>query len=451
MRFIFILKIFLLISVVAFAQNQPNIVLLFVDDMGWADVNYRNNKFYTPNLDQLRKESLEFTRAYIATPTCSPSRASLLTGKEPVRFQMTRHAVDEDSNLATIIDGKSKNEFNLWKTDPVQRPSRNWLPLEEVTYAEELKKVGYYNYFIGKWHLGPEPYYPVHQGFDTQYYTNPHGHPKSYYPPYFKDGNPFPNTDEDDYLTDVLTDEAERFIRDYDKNQPFMLSFWYFNVHGPHIGRKDWVEIYQKEGLTGKDAEYAAMISTMDESIGQVRKALNDKGIADNTVIIFLSDQGSFFENTPLSGGKRGGNTLGEGGARVPMYILYPKVTKAHTTCDVPVQSLDIFPTLLEIATDKPYSNKVIQGKSLVPLIKSNKVKKFQNRAIYGFRSYEDQYVSIIKGDWKLVKYHGGKYQLFNIEEDISEASNLIGKGWKQEQKLKKLLAKWEAKAVPEF
>lgn len=418
-------------------QSQPNIVLFFVDDMGWADVNYRNEKLHTPNLDQLRQESLEFTRAYIATPTCSPSRASLLTGKEPVRFQMSRHAMSGNQEA-----------FHLWKTDPIQRPSRNWLPLEEETYAEALKEEGYYNYFIGKWHLGHEPYYPVHQGFDAQYYTNDHGHPKSYYPPYFKEGNPFPNTTEDDYLTDVLTQEATRFVKEYDKEQPFMLSFWYFNVHGPHIGRKDWVERYKKEGLEGKQAEYAAMVSTMDESVGQVRQALKDKGVAENTVIIFLSDQGSYFQNLPLSGGKRGGNSLGEGGARVPMYVLYPNVTQTNSTCGIPVQSLDIFPTLKEIASGKKYKNKAIQGKSLLPLLKNGKIKK---RSLYFFRSYEDQYSAIMQGDWKLVKYHSGEYQLFNVKNDISEKTNLNGTGLRQEKKLKRKIKKWEAEAVPVF
>ena len=422
------------------AEVRPHIVLFFVDDMGWADVQHRNEKLHTPHLDQLRRESMEFTRAYIATPTCSPSRASLLTGREPVRFQMTRH-----------ISGGPEAEFNYWETDPVKRPSRNWLPLEETTYAEVLNKLGYYNHFIGKWHLGHEPYYPVHQGFDSQFGVTDYGHPKSYYPPYFHSGNPFSHTSEDDYLTDVLTDNAVDFIQQYDKTSPFMLSFWYYNVHGPHIGRKDWVERYKKEGLSGKYAAYAAMVSTMDESIGRVRKALQDKGIAENTLIIFLSDQGSYFQNLPLTGGKRGGNSLGEGGARVPLYIHYPGVTQAHSICDVPVQSLDIFPALMEVAGGKTYSNKTIQGKSLLPLLRNRKLQKFRKRTLYGFRSYEDQYASIMKGDWKLVKYHSGKFQLFNIREDISEAQNLIGKGRKQEQMLKKRLAKWEKEAVPGF
>ena len=450
MKQAFFIITFLLNTFCAFAQTQPNIVLFFVDDMGWADWNLRNEEFHTPNLNQLKKEGLEFTRAYIPTPTCSPSRASLLTGKEAVRMQMVRH-ITGTNKRATLIDGKVKDEFHIWKNDPVQMPSRSWLPLEEVTYAEALKKEGYYNYFVGKWHLGDEQFFPTKQGFDAQFHTNHHGHPKSYYSPFFPEGNPFPNKNEDAYLTDVLTDEAERFIGDYDQKNPFMLSMWYFNVHSPFIGRKDWVERYQKEGLKGKDAEYAAMVSVMDESIGRIRTALKTKGIADNTLVIFISDQGGAFKNGNLRGGKKGGDALAEGGARVPMIIYYPTITKPNSTCEVPIQTIDVFPTLMEIATGKKYKNKSIQGKSLMPLLKGKSAKKLEKRALFGFRSYEDQYCSIVCGDWKIIKYHSGKHELYNLKTDSDESNDLIGNGLKQEKKLKKKLVAWERRAVPKF
>lgn len=449
MKNIFLI-IFLSSSILTFAQDKPNVVLFFVDDMGWADLNYRQDKFHTPNLNQLKKESLEFTRAYIPTPTCSPSRASILTGKEAVRMQMVRHITDTNKR-ATLIDGKEKDEFHIWKNDPVQMPSRSWLPLEEETYAEALKTEGYYNYFIGKWHLGDERFFPVEQGFDAQFHTNHHGHPKSYYSPFFPEGNPYPNKDDEAYLTDVLTDEAERFIGDYDKENPFMLSMWYFNVHSPFIGRKDWVERYKKEGLTGKDAEYAAMVSVMDESIGRIRAALEAKGIAENTVILFISDQGGAFKNGDLRGGKKGGDALAEGGARVPFLVHYPNITKANTTCDIPIQTIDVFPTLMEIATNEKYKNKNIQGESLMPLLKGETSKKLEKRLLFGFRSYEDQYCSITQGDWKIIKYHSGKFELYNVKEDVGEQNNLIDTEVKIAKKLKKKLAKWEKKTVPEF
>jgi len=426
-------------------SEKPNIVLLFIDDYGWSDVGFRNNTFNTPNIDQLKKEGLDFNRAYIPTPTCSPSRLSLLTGKEAIRLGMPRHiAIDPNDPDA---------EYNLWPTDPVQRPSRNYLPLEEITYAERLKEFGYYNYFIGKWHLGHAGRYPTDQGFDEAYGTTNAGHPKNYYYPFFKpdeDPKDFLNSGpkEGDYLTDVLTNNAVEFINDYDKNQPFMLSFWYYSVHGPSIGRKDLLKKHQDAGLQGKYADHAAMVEAMDESIGRVRKALEDKGIADNTVIIVLSDQGGAYTNAPLSGGKKGGNTLGEGGARVPFIIKYPGVTTANTESDIPVQSIDLYPTLIEIASGKEYKDNQIQGVSLLPILKGNNIEK---RNLYFFRSYEDQYAAVISGDWKLVKYHSGKFQLFNVSEDISEQNELIGTGLEIETKLKKEIAAWEAEAVPQY
>ena len=426
-------------------SEQPNIVLLFIDDYGWSDIGYRNSTFKTPNLDQFKKESLDFQRAYIPTPTCSPSRLSLLTGKEAIRLGMPRHiAIDPENPDA---------EYNLWPKDPVQRPSRNYLPLEEVTYAERLNEYGYYNMFIGKWHLGHQGRYPTDQGFDADYGTTDAGHPKSYYYPFFKtkdDPKGFLKSGlkEGDYLTDVLTDGAVDFIMDYDKDQPFMLSFWYYSVHGPSIGRKDLLKKYQDAGLKGKYAHHAAMVEAMDESIGRVRKAIKDKGIADNTVIIVMSDQGGAYTNVPLSGGKKGGNTLGEGGARVPLLINYPGVTKANTETNIPVQSIDLYPTLMEIASGKKYENNDIQGVSLMPILKGNTI---EERSLYFFRSYEDQYAAVLSGDWKLIKYHSGKFQLFNVTKDISEQKNLIGTGLAIENQLKTNIAAWEAEAVPEY
>ncbi len=425
--------------------KQPNIVLLFIDDYGWSDIGYRNNTFNTPNLDQLKKESLDFQRAYIPTPTCSPSRYSLLTGKEAVRGQMVRHISIDPNN--------PEAKFSLWPTDPVQMPSINYMPLDEITYAERLKEYGYYNMFIGKWHLGHTGRYPVDQGFDAEFGATNAGHPKSYYYPFFKEkddpkGFLKSGVKEGDYLTDVLTDGAVDFIENYDKNQPFMLSFWYYSVHSPSIGRKDLLKKYHDAGLEGRYAHHAAMVEAMDASVGRVRKALVDKGIADNTIIIVLSDQGGAYSNAPLSGGKKGGNTLGEGGARVPFMIHYPGVTKPNSESNVPVQSIDLYPTLIEIASGKACKDEQIQGISLMPLLKGE---NFKARNLYFFRSYEDQYAAVISGYWKLIKYHSDKFQLFNIEKDISEKNNLIDHGLEIEIELKNNLSKWEEEAVPTY
>ncbi|WP_082796033.1 sulfatase [Flammeovirga sp. SJP92] len=418
------------------AQEKPNIVLLFVDDYGWSDVGYRNESFVTPHLDQFKKESLEFTRAYIPTPTCSPSRASLLTGKEAARLQMPRHIGHE------MPDGSNTKEFGLWSIDPAKRGSRNWLPLEEVTYAEKLKEYGYYNAFLGKWHLGHETFHPIHQGFDEQIGVSNFGHPKSYYAPFFKDKNAYQefNDQPDVYLTEVMTDTAVHFLENYNKPQPFMMTLWYYTVHGPHIGKKELVQKYIDQGMSPKYAEYHAMVESMDKSVGTILKTLKRLKMDENTVVIITSDQGSFFENTPLAGGKRQ-NTLGEGGARVPMMIKYPSVTKAGTEYSKPIQTIDIFPTLMEIASGQTYKDNNIQGKSLMPALKGKSMKK---RNLYFMRSYEDQYAAIMQEDWKLVKYHSGKFELFNVVEDISEEHNKIDIETKRASKMKEALLEWE-------
>ena len=440
-------RLFVVISLSIFvlnikAQDKPNIILLFVDDLGWADLGYRNPEFHTPNIDKLKNDGMDFSRAYVSTATCSPSRSSILTGKEPVRFQMVRHITHANKN------GENNQKFNLWKTDPVQMPSINWLPLEEITYAERLKEFGYYNMFIGKWHCGHEPYHPIHQGFDEQVGTGNHGHPDNYYAPFFKHGNPMPEVKEGKYLTDELTLRATKFIEEYDKDQPFMLSMWYYNVHSPQIGRKDWVEYYKKQGRDKRYAEYGAMVTVMDESVGHIRKTLKSKGIDKNTVIIFTSDQGGYFTNYPLRGGKIGGNTIGEGGSRVPFIVYYPGVTKRKSESNTPIQTIDVYPTLVEIASAKKCTDSQIQGKSLMPLLKGGEI---EDRNLFFFRSYEDQYTAIIQGDWKLIKYHQRNPQLYNVAEDMGEVSDLIFTKPSIAKKLMVDLEAGEKDAVPEY
>lgn len=165
----------------------------------------------------------------------------------------------------------------------------------------------------------------------------------------------------------------------------------------------------------------------------------------ENTVILFLSDQGGFFENGPLSGGKIGGNTLGEGGARVPFIVYYPNITKGGSTCDVPVQSIDVYPTLIEIASGKKCKDKGINGVSLLPLLKGGRIK---DRNLYFFRSYEDQYAAVIQGDWKLKAYYSGKFELYNLRKDIGEQNNLMDSSPKMSKRLKKELTKWEEEVL---
>ena len=434
--------ILLLLSVaLAASAKQPNIVLFFVDDWGWADMGCRQpDVFETPNIDKLVSDGIDFRQAYIACPTCSPSRATLLTGKHPTRLKFSRHIPANPENGFDQF-GRTGKEFNLLPTDPAQVPSRNWLPLEETTYAEALKALGYYNLFIGKWHLGSEEYHPIHQGFDREIGTSNAGHPRSYYPPYFKNSDVLAD-EKTEYLTNKLTDETVQFIQGYDTSQPFMVSFWYYNVHSPHIGRKDLITHFAGKGLEGNLAKYAAQVASVDESIGRVRTALEEKGITDNTILILLSDQGGAFDNPPFHGGKKT-DTLYEGGARVPFVFHWPGVTKDGAVNNSIVQSTDLFPTLVEIAGGDVSTYQNLDGISLVKTIRENS-ELMRPEPIVGYRAYEDLYASVRESDWKLLAYRSGKLKLYNIAEDEGEKNDLAKTNPKTVAALKDFLAGWE-------
>ncbi len=420
---------------------KPNIVLFFVDDLGWTDVGFRKESLKTPNIDQLATESINFTQAYVASPTCSPSRATLVTGKHTARLKMVRHIPGGPKFPEFDKFGRTDEPFHTWATDPAKFPSRNWLPLEHTTYAEALKELGYFNLFVGKWHLGHEKFHPVKQGFDRQIGTSNAGHPGSYYPPYFKNSDVFAE-EKERYLTDKLTDETVRFIEGWNKAKPFMISFWYYSVHKPNVGRKDWLKYYEARGLKGADAHYAAMISSVDESIGRIRKALAARGMAEDTVIVFTSDQGSWFENPPYRGSKRT-DTLGEGGARVPFLVRWPGVTPEGATNDSVIQTTDLFPTFVEMAGGDPSDHKDLDGMSLVPILRNNG-RLQRGSPIFGYRAYEDLYASVREGPWKLFAYRSGKLVLYQVEKDRYETNDLSSENPDRVERLRKALLEWE-------
>jgi len=440
-------------------DKAPNIVILFVDDLGWTDLGYQNPQLHTPHINQLKSEGLYLSRAYVSTATSSPSRASLLTGKEAVRTGFVRH----------IPDNPDRKEYHYLASDPAQMPSRNWLKLNETTYAERLHELGYKSLFLGKWHLGHEGYFPINQGFDEMYGTCEHGHPNSYYAPFFNTHNPLPNAKPGvDYITDMLTDKAVDYIDTYKGNKPFLLNMSYYTVHGPHVGRKDFLKQYQQEGikvraknqpnitdpvyrkrLDNMDSSYpdfAAMVSALDESVGRIREALIKKGFDKNTMIIFTSDQGGTFTNAPLNGGKMGGFTDYEGGSRVPMIIYYPGMQAMGTEDQTPVETLDLYPTMVELASRKPCKEKQLNGESLLPLLEGETLAP---RDLFLYRSYENQNDAIISGDWRLIKYRDGNCELFNIRQDEGQEHNLIARYPERAASLKTRLLEWEREAIP--
>lgn len=416
--------------------KKPNIVMLFVDDLGWADLGYQNPKFDTPNINKLKEDGIYFSRAYNSTATSSPSRAALLTGKEALRCGFVRHIYDT-----------GEGEFETLASDPANMRSRGWLPLEEITYAERLKKFGYYNMFVGKWHLGPQDYFPTKQGFDATYGTAIAGHPKSYYarPDYFHKIKPFESTDPNEYLTDRISKGAVEFIENYNKRKPFLLNVWFYGVHSPLIGREDLYNKYLEQGYHETEANYLAMVAALDIAVGNIIKAIEEKGISDETIIMFSSDQGGAFSNAPLSGGKMY-NSLGEGGCRVPLIFYYPGMPRMGTTYDKPVGNIDVFPTFVELASGKKCKDTQISGESLIPIFKGENPKE---RSYFLYRSYEDQHAAIIKGDWKLIKYRSGKLELFNVTNDISEKKDLSDIQPERRDAMLKELQAWIDDATP--
>ncbi len=419
------------------SSQQPNIVILFVDDLGWGDLGYQNPSFQTPNINALNAKSVDYSRAYVPTATSSPSRAALLTGKESLRCGFVRHIYDNDV----------EEEFQTFANDPRGMKSRGWLPSDEITYAERLKEEGYATCHIGKWHLGYEEFFPQTQGFDTVLGTAKYGHPKNYYYPFFATGSPFADAAKGDYITDMVAEEAVNYIEKYDSDKPFLLNTWFYTVHGPFIGRKDLTAKYKALGMANNLANYHAMVESLDMAVGRIYGALEAKGIADNTVIIFTSDQGGAFSNYPLSGGKMGGNTLGEGGSRVPFFVYAPGYTTRTDGYSEPIQTIDIYPTLIELATGKPCKDQQIQGVSLLPTLKG---KTLKSRDLFMHRSYEDQHAAIIRDEWKLIKYTSGKVQLFNLAADESETTNLVNMHPDIAESMLSRLEAWIAEATPQ-
>ena len=324
-------------------------MLFLIDDLGWMDLGCQGSTYYqTPNIDRLASEGVRFTDAYAACAVCSPSRAAVLTGKYPARLLLTDW----------LPDGRWNPKARLMSGRFVRA-----LPLEEFTLAEALREGGYRTSSIGKWHLGSEPFsLPEHHGFDVNIAGNAHGAPGSYFFPYAGDWsipttgqrakwNVLPDGQPGEYLTDRLTDEAVEFIR-ANHASPFFLYFPHYGVHSPLQGKEDLVAKYEKVPETQRQGkpEYAAMVESIDESVGRVLATLKELNLEQNTLIIFTSDNGGFYKatsNAPLRANK---GAYYEGGIRVPLIIKWPGVAIPGRICDEPVTGTDFYPTCLAAA-----------------------------------------------------------------------------------------------------
>jgi len=416
--------------------RKPNFLFILVDDLGIRDLACYGSTFYeSPNIDLLASEGMKFTNAYASCPVCSPTRASIMTGQYPQRTGVTDW----------IKGMNAKNRKLKTKRTAMQ------LPLEEFTIAEALKKGGYNTYIVGKWHLGDDKFMPVHQGFDLSIAS---GHEKgSYYSPY---NNPtLPDGPEGEYKTDRLTTEAMKLIEKNGSDKPFFIYLAFFNVHTPNTPCKRYEKKFQekaslipeknkrvpvKEGdgltkITQNSAMFASKVFAVDWNVGRIIKKLDELKIADNTIVIFTSDNGGLTTKQkpgvtseyPYRAGK---GWLYDGGIRVPLIIKWPGVTKPGTLCDVPVISMDFYPTLLDMARlpQRPQQHK--DGADLVPLLKGEATDVPRKALYWNYAHYHGSTwrpgAAIQKGGWKLIEFfEDGRIELYNTKNDIREQNDL--------------------------
>ena len=420
-------------------KAAPNFVFILVDDLGWSDVGCYGSKYYeTPHIDRLAGGGMRFTDGYAACAVCSPTRAAVLTGRYPARIGVTDWIHFKDFKG----DGTDPNQKgpDQWvgnkSTKLLCPPNPFWMELGEVTVAEILKKQGYATCHVGKWHLGPEAWYPEAQGFDYNYGGCDYGQPPSYFDPYTRDSER-PNIPtlsprkKGEYLTDREADEAVGFIKKH-KDEPFFLYMSHYAVHTPIQAKKELVAKYEaKEKTKQKNAKYAAMIESVDDAVGRILDTLKELGLEDDTVVFFTGDNGGLSKvtnNSPLRSGK---GYPYEGGIREPVIVRWPGYVKAGSVSDTPVTSVDYLPTICEMAGAKLPADRVIDGKSLTGVLKEKG--KLERDAIYWhFPHYRGNIVpySIIRaGNWKLIKrYEGKAFELFNLRKDISEKTDLAKK-----------------------
>lgn len=430
--------------------QQPNILMIYIDDMGWKDVGFMGSDFYeTPHLDRLASQSLVFTDAYSCAANCAPARGCLLSGQYTPRHKIY--------NVGTTARGKS----SLRRLEHI--PGVDTLDLSSrITWASVLQQAGYKTATIGKWHLSKNP---LDYGFDVNIGgTHAGSPPKGYYPPH-PNVPGLEDAPRDEYLTDRLNEDACRFIED-NHDRPWMLYLTHFAVHTPIQAKRERIDYFRNKpsGKLHDNAAMATMVESVDDGVGQLLKTLEKHQLTQRTVILFYSDNGGYGGGTdmaPLRGHK---GTYYEGGIRVPFFIHWPGKVKAATT-DIPMIGVDIFPTLCDIANaSRP--DQILDGQSLVPFVTQGKqIDSLSNRSLFWhFPAYlqstrrKELYAEqrdpifrtrpcsvIRKGPWKLIQYfESGDTELYNLELDISEANDLAEKHPERAKRMLDELNAWQ-------
>ncbi len=427
------------------AEKRPNVVFILADDLGWTDVGCNGSRYYeTPQIDRLAASGVRFTCGYTCGPNCQPTRAALLSGQYGPR-----------TGIYTV-GGIDRFDWQSRPLRPVDNEQK--LPLSKITLPQSLKQSGYGTGMFGKWHLGNDPaHHPSKRGFDEAIESaGAHFNFKT---------DPPTESPAGTYLADFLTDKAVDFIRRH-QDKPFLLYLPHFGVHAPHQAKPELIQKFKdKAGVGGhKDPAYAAMIASVDESVGRIVGVLDELKLSENTLVIFASDNGgvggyeregirggSVTDNTPLKGGK---GMLYEGGIRVPYIFRWTGKIAPGAVNDTPINSVDLYPTLLEITgTDKP-AGYPLDGVSYATLLTSNGKSPLQREALYwhfpgylgaGGNTWRTTPVGAIRsGDWKLLEFFEDHHvELYNLKEDVGERHDLAQSQPDKAAELRKKLANW--------
>jgi len=417
--------------------KKPNIIFILADDLGWAELGCYGNRFNeTPHLDRLALKGLRFTQAYASAPVCSPYRASLMTGQYPARVGMTNYLRPDDTN---------------------------YLSTDYTTIAEVLKSAGYATGIIGKWHLtgyashGVKEVPPAMHGFDETIVSENRGiGGGSYFHPYHFNTEIARRLPDKEYLTDRQNLEAVEFIERHSK-QPFFLYLSHYAVHTRLVGKPSLVEKYSQKPGAGKgrkaprnNVHLAAQLESIDQGVGMIMEKLEQLNLAENTIIVFISDNGGESQvtsNAPLREGK---STLYEGGIRVPMIMYSPGVTPRGAVCTTPVCVIDFYPTFCRIAGVDPQPGQYLDGISILPLLKNPKASVARDTLYWHYPLSKPHFLggrscgAIRKGNWKLLEFFDdGHLELYNLKDDLGEKNNLAEKMPDKTKKLHRMLHKW--------
>ena len=436
-------------------ERPPNIVMIVVDDLGWADLGTKSSFYETPRIDVLADQGMSFDQAYSGCPVCSPSRAQLMTGKNQARLNFKGH-----------ITSISRHRYPE-KGRIIPPNDQMYLSLDEVTIAEALKPAGYVSANVGKWHLGTEDYWPKAQGFDLNIGGWTHGSPAAYFYPYTRDDSSWNSSiptlhggSEGEYLTDRLTDEAIRFVRD-NQDRPFFLYLPYYSVHTPLRAPQELVQKYlekRRPESSQRHAVYAAMIERVDQNVGRLAKILEELDLADDTIVIFTSDNGGevrhegyhseperdhdpVTSNTPLRSGK---GLLYEGGIRVPLIVRWPGHTNPGSSSSRIVANADLYATIMDIVGKRAEPGTDLDGESFL----ANLLGQDENRRqpVYWYHPHYSRRPGAAMRDenWKFIEFYDPpKIELYDLAEDIGEQKDLALKMPEKTEELRNNLQQW--------